>query len=790
MIRSWNAQENGKEEDVDEYISSLPETASGQEQFMEIYNDLGPEMLQPDAAFPPETVWELAKEVAANEILKKRDLKKRNAPDRIRLPPNKKKSTKKRGNPKKPEETDSEDVDEQVSGRNIVSTAGFIFDPEITYEPEDEWLIFEMRYDYGDTGDLIFGPKFVPTGSEYVKMVVVVKVSRCFAYSFERADLVFHGQVNETEKANIEATCKKQKISFLTIIPNNRLFPIEGLLVAPMSSSEYHTCFDGLQLDVKRIYEYLKQNVKKGDVERGTIQKSLGYSVRNWEKNLKTEDQLKIHPLDAPHWTGTEEEYENLSPLLKDLMDRMQDFVDVMYPFPNKQLNNPLRYEQFAQEFNKRMGCERNRFEAVTVAIAILEPRTNTLKRHVDRHNDHRQGYTVTVVWSCCCVVENAKMRLSVILYTRKPAGLYFEKTSTYVAAIGTKIDQLLAVEHYRNVKNYALLDLAEEYAMGNFGLRKVWDTGDVNCVINCLAKPMHFDPCSFLSVFAWCIHRLRVGWQLSRTQVVELLCLSCIQNSAMPFAWLTEQLLSEGQPCIDRMRSVETLTQFLSQELKKRVGRNVLTGGTLKRHQPCMGCQPGMVSKTDHVFTEVSVAKYRKDIEKLEQVIDDVGNRRAGFTKRASNEDVVKSLKTLPYIAELNCLKVMPLAALVGLVDVSSCFKTALHGELPRDKGHAIELKNLGCDTASKQAKYIQSLNESMGQPRDFFFHGDHVLCMTQGHCKRPSNLKWDVFFPGMPLLRLKEDREKETVRIVIKKYGSKEWVWHNPTKWTEEDS
>ena len=75
-----------------------------------------------------------------------------------------------------------------------------VFDIGKCIDPTDEWLVLEVPHlpdeDLGiPKPELIPGPDFVPPGSEDLRAVLFVRVTRCFAYTMERADLIFHGQV-------------------------------------------------------------------------------------------------------------------------------------------------------------------------------------------------------------------------------------------------------------------------------------------------------------------------------------------------------------------------------------------------------------------------------------------------------------------------------------------------------------------------------------------------------------------------------------------------------------------
>ena len=122
---------------------------------------------------------------------------------------------------------------------------------------------------------------------------------------------------------------------------------------------------------------------------------------------------------------------------------------------------------------------------------------------------------------------------------------------------------------------------------------------------------------------------------------------------------------------------------------------------------------------------------------------------------------------QSISFVGELNSLKLLPLAALVGLFDIRTCFRDALYGECPTAEPHGMELANLGCNTIQLEQKFVQGLNEYFGMPREYFFHGDHVLCMAEGVQAHPERLKWDVFFPEMELYQFAIDKTTRTVIV-----------------------
>ena len=188
------------------------------------------------------------------------------------------------------------------------------------------------------------------------------------------------------------------------------------------------------------------------------------------------------------------------------------------------------------------------------------------------------------------------------------------------------------------------------------------------------------------------------------------------------------------------------------------------------------------MVSKTQWKFTNESEGNHLKKMKMLGEIIDKVSDTKIDYDGRQALADMRRDLD---FIGELNSMKVLPLSALVGTFDISTCFVDALHGEIPEGKPHGKELANLKCNTRHLQWKFIEGLNEYHGVPREYFFHGDHVLCMAQGLHHNPSKRQWDVFFLDMPLYRFVEDPHERTIRVQMKSFGSKEWEIVNPNEW-----
>ena len=394
----------------------------------------------------------------------------------------------------------------------------------------------------------------------------------------------------------------------------------------------------------------------------------------------------------------------------------------------------------------------------------------------------------MTAIWSH--VFKDVKLndletpvtiRMSVIGYARQKTGNYTDRCSSYVATFQARIQQLMDTEWYQNVGEYENLDLAKYMAAGKFTEEQVW-TNDEDCTIKCLVLPMHFNPCSFLSPFAWCIDRMRREWMLSRLETTELVYLGAIQSSCLPFVWLTEKLLGESpEYCQGEIKRLG-LSRFYHEEICKRAKRTMGNGGKFPRHQVSTSHHPGMESKTVQVFTEEAEKRKNLEMGQLLKIMEDMADR----GNETDGARALERLRTIERLGPLNVLKVLPLAALVGLFDIELCFPDALYGEIPQDKPHARELKDLGCDTAHLQKRFVESINERLGQPREFFFHGDHVLCMSEGLHNNPNLKKRDAFFMGMPLFRFAVDDERRVVQIMRRRFGRSTWERHAAHDWT----
>ena len=639
---------------------------------------------------------------------------------------------------------------------------------------------------------LVPGFTFVPEGCSSLKIVIFIQVTGCFAYSFECADIVYHGQVEAREKAVIEERCRQNCITFMTITPKDELFQLAGVNVCNYTSETYNKCFSGLQLDPKSVHNCLCEISQKYDEERGTIQSTLGVSTQNYQCSTKSTEELEMMLLDAPLWSGSQSVFELLSPHVCDVVDKLQDFIDAIYPTQNRQQSNSHRLQLFASRLNKKMGCNRNRSEAATISILYLNPRTNSLKRHVDKFNDTRDGYSVTAIWSCVFDEFNKdgkeiRARLSVIVYNCVHAGNYADRISSYVTVFQKRIQDVLSIDRYSRANKFCNLNLAEACAAGDFSEETVWASGSNHVTITCLVTPMYFDPCSFLGAFAWCISRLRPKFWLSRLEVVELVYLASIQNSVLPFVWLTQQLLRDDAILCRKSLEERGVSRFFHDEICRRTQRKNGYGGSHQRHQCCQSHTPGMVSIYDNTFTKESNDEKNNRMKQLDEIINLVSDPKSTMSGKEALDQMQSKIAML---GNLNILKVLPLLALVGLFDIKVCFGKVLYGQVPETKPHGLELEKLGCNTSHLQEKYLQGLNEYFGKPREYFFHGDHVLCMAQGIYTFPERNKVDVFFQDMPLMTFTNHEMAGTVCIIKKEYGCKEWKHYQPHLWSREQA
>ena len=146
------------------------------------------------------------------------------------------------------------------------------------------------------------------------------------------------------------------------------------------------------------------------------------------------------------------------------------------------------------------------------------------------------------------------------------------------------------------------------------------------------------------------------------------------------------------------------------------------------------------MESSANKSFTQDSEKLVDDQINILQEIIN-------GLADNSLQQDGPAILgimqQSISFVGELNSLKLLPLAALVGLFDIRTCFCDALYRECPTAEPHGMALANLGCSTVQLEQKFVQGLNEYFGKPREYFFHGDHVLCMAEGVHAYPECLK-----------------------------------------------
>jgi hypothetical protein len=329
---------------------------------------------------------------------------------------------------------------------------------------------------------------------------------------------------------------------------------------------------------------------------------------------------------------------------------------------------------------------------------------------------------------------------------------------------------------------SYQNLDLAWENANGNFNNITVWANNSKEHTIECLVKPGYFDPCAFLSSFAWCIRRLIPHWSLDRLATIELVYLGSVLSSSTPFVWLINQWLNEPAIILNETKA-RCMTERYYTETSKRSKRDKPVGGQISRHQTLLTEWPGGVGLSNTSFTNESVSNHLSFMRQIDHILLALGDPLSAM----DGEKALAGLKSIPNLGNLCVLKFMPLCCIVGLLDTTKCFTDALYGELPIDKPHTKELANLGCRTQQQQQKFVQGLNEWLGVPREYFFFGDHVMCLTEGWLGSDKK-KREIFFPEQTLYRFASDTAARIVRVESKLYGKKEWEPCHPIifQWT----
>eukprot|EP00977_Amphora_coffeiformis_P025925 scaffold23134_cov96-Amphora_coffeaeformis.AAC.1 len=78
----------------------------------------------------------------------------------------------------------------------------------------------------------------------------------------------------------------------MEVTPKGRMWFLAGVSVCDSSSKEYANAFGGMRFDEKMVHHHLQQCATKADVERGTLQSTIGVSTRNYEHSPKTNEEL------------------------------------------------------------------------------------------------------------------------------------------------------------------------------------------------------------------------------------------------------------------------------------------------------------------------------------------------------------------------------------------------------------------------------------------------------------------------------------------------------------------
>ena len=126
------------------------------------------------------------------------------------------------------------------------------------------------------------------------------------------------------------------------------------------------------------------------------------------------------------------------------------------------------------------------------------------------------------------------------------------------------------------------------------------------------------------------------------------------------------------------------------------------------------------MESSSKKIFTQESESWLDDQINILQEIID-------GLAENSLQQDgpavLEKMRQSISFVGELNLLKILPLAALVGLFDIRTCFCEALYSKCLSAEPHGVALANLGCSTVQLEQKFVQGLNKYFGKPREYFF-------------------------------------------------------------------
>ena len=99
----------------------------------------------------------------------------------------------------------------------------------------------------------------------------------------------------------------------------------------------------------------------------------------------------------------------------------MESATKIMIRHDKKCFRCPKRNLVFLRRLNKEIGFPHStsRIEYVDAVLS----RNTMLPGHIDRKNDHRDGYSRTAVYSYKTVIANKDYRVAIIMCTRSSAG-------------------------------------------------------------------------------------------------------------------------------------------------------------------------------------------------------------------------------------------------------------------------------------------------------------------------------------------------------------------------------
>lgn len=277
IIKAWTKGIRNLD-DLEEYIEGLP-VAAGEDAFKKWYDKLFIRQPDKDPVVDPGKAMEIFKRILKKQLAIEKQENKLSPLPRTRAAPNgngwsrpdlpkpkgkgkgKGKSKQARHGPKLPpgvvsgtpvtttsdDSTDDkntviEDPPEETPLERLTSIVQELptFDVSTEVQPEDKWLILEVPYLESKDGKppkpaLVPGLQYAPLESQEIQIVVAIKVIAAFAYTAEKLEVLYHGQVTGLKMRDIESRCLRLSTPFTRVVPGPRKFSL-ARITPPLSN--------------------------------------------------------------------------------------------------------------------------------------------------------------------------------------------------------------------------------------------------------------------------------------------------------------------------------------------------------------------------------------------------------------------------------------------------------------------------------------------------------------------------------------------------------------------------